>query len=148
MVQDNVISPDMSVSNHKSMCNIQEEDRPHNFFPGILQNILLIIFHSVMARGTEQMFKFCGESPGIETGQFKHRILCLPLPSGPSFVCGEWRTMELTICSRPPLSVSYLPPSQTLPQCNSRLKYWLLRHCYSKCSPRTLYVRYTPALFR
>ena len=59
---------DLSVSNHKSMCNIQEEDRPqNNFFLGILQNILLILFHGLIALGIEKMFKFCGENPGFQT---------------------------------------------------------------------------------
>jgi len=36
MLQDSVIGPEMSVSKHESMCNIQEEDRPlNNFFLGI-----------------------------------------------------------------------------------------------------------------
>jgi hypothetical protein len=53
MLQDSVISLEMSISNHKSIYNIQEGDRPHNYILGILQNILLIMFHSLMAHGTE-----------------------------------------------------------------------------------------------
>jgi hypothetical protein len=66
MLQDSVIGPEMSVSNHKSMCNIHKEERPHNkSFLGILQNILLFMFHGFMAHGRELMFKFCVEKSWV-----------------------------------------------------------------------------------
>jgi hypothetical protein len=102
------------------------------------------MFHSLTAHGIEQMLKFCVESPGFETGQIKHRIFCVLLPSGPSFVCGEWWTLELTMCSTQLCqSHTYHHLRQTLPQRKSRLKYWLLRPWHSKCSPRIFYTCYT-----
>jgi hypothetical protein len=73
----------------------------------------LFMFHGFMAHGRELMFKFCVEKSWVWDWPNQEKNFLCASPFWPIVVCGEWWTLELTICSRPPLPVSYLPPSQT-----------------------------------
>lgn len=140
MLQDSVIGPEVSVSNHEWMCNIQEEERPHNNFflrhPTKHTFDYVSQFDGPWYRIAVQIlcWKVLGLRLAKSITQFS---VCLSLPARLLSVGndGPWHSQNAPghLCQ----SHTYHDLRQTPTQCNSHLKYWLY-HGHSMCSPRTL----------